>query len=290
MVPHSLLGGKGMLHGLMPAHTGPVMGGIPNLHGDFRGPHHLPYPHKAFASAILDKARPSTLNRPASPPHDLRRSPLEADRSSPLQPSPREMDDPDGSGQQNQEVDPGSCSSDDSMPSRQNDALFGDYGSEEGGHSGGGKMKGGRVPGPGGNQVGKMVRLGINARERRRMHDLNDALDELRAVIPYAHSPSVRKLSKIATLLLAKNYILMQANALEEMHRLITYMKQSQSVLPSAGGPPAVYANEAFSPSFPGGGRMPPAPPHCSPPVSNPSVMDKPFSPTNSPPRLSDKQ
>ena len=54
------------------------------------------------------------------------------------------------------------------------------------------------------------VRLNINARERRRMHDLNDALDELRSVIPYAHSPSVRKLSKIATLLLAKNYILMQ--------------------------------------------------------------------------------
>ena len=54
------------------------------------------------------------------------------------------------------------------------------------------------------------VRLTINARERRRMHDLNDALDELRAVIPYAHGPSVRKLSKIATLLLAKNYILMQ--------------------------------------------------------------------------------
>jgi hypothetical protein len=45
------------------------------------------------------------------------------------------------------------------------------------------------------------------------MHDLNDALDELRSVIPYAHSPSVRKLSKIATLLLAKNYILMQVLA-----------------------------------------------------------------------------
>ena len=44
----------------------------------------------------------------------------------------------------------------------------------------------------------------INARERRRMHDLNDALDDLRHMIPYAHSPSVRKLSKIATLLLAK--------------------------------------------------------------------------------------
>lgn len=47
----------------------------------------------------------------------------------------------------------------------------------------------------------------------------NDALDELRGVIPYAHSPSVRKLSKIATLLLAKNYILMQASALEELRR-----------------------------------------------------------------------
>ena len=55
------------------------------------------------------------------------------------------------------------------------------------------------------------------------MHDLNDALDELRSVIPYAHSPSVRKLSKIATLLLAKNYILMQANALDELRRLVGY-------------------------------------------------------------------
>lgn len=59
------------------------------------------------------------------------------------------------------------------------------------------------------------------------MHDLNDALDELRSVIPYAHSPSVRKLSKIATLLLAKNYILMQANALDELRRLIAYIQSS---------------------------------------------------------------
>ncbi|KAI5737376.1 hypothetical protein M8J76_012907 [Diaphorina citri] len=42
------------------------------------------------------------------------------------------------------------------------------------------------------NRQGKTVRLNINARERRRMHDLNDALDELRAVIPYAHSPSAQ--------------------------------------------------------------------------------------------------
>ena len=73
-------------------------------------------------------------------------------------------------------------------------------------------------------------RLSINARERRRMHDLNDALDELRTVIPYAHSPSVRKLSKIATLLLAKNYILMQSNALEEMRKLVSYLSHTAGV------------------------------------------------------------
>lgn len=83
------------------------------------------------------------------------------------------------------------------------------------------------LPGKGKNRQGKAVRLNINARERRRMHDLNDALDELRAVIPYAHSPSVRKLSKIATLLLAKNYILMQANALDELRRLVAYLQGS---------------------------------------------------------------
>ena len=55
------------------------------------------------------------------------------------------------------------------------------------------------------------------------MHDLNDALDELRSVIPYAHSPSVRKLSKIATLLLAKNFILMQSNAIDELRRMLGY-------------------------------------------------------------------
>ncbi|KAK4471603.1 hypothetical protein MN116_005015 [Schistosoma mekongi] len=79
------------------------------------------------------------------------------------------------------------------------------------------------------------ARLSINARERRRMHDLNDALDDLRSVIPYAHSPSVRKLSKIATLLLAKNYILMQANAIDELYKLIiclnSQIQQSDSLL-----------------------------------------------------------
>ncbi|XP_037549713.1 class E basic helix-loop-helix protein 22 [Nematolebias whitei] len=99
----------------------------------------------------------------------------------------------------------------------------------------GGKVEGGKK-----TKEQKMLRLNINARERRRMHDLNDALDELRAVIPYAHSPSVRKLSKIATLLLAKNYILMQAQALEEMRRLVAYLNQGQAI--SAASIPATTA------------------------------------------------
>lgn len=118
--------------------------------------------------------------------------------------------------------------------------------SSMGGISGGGGSGG---VGKSKSRQGKMVRLNINARERRRMHDLNDALDELRSVIPYAHSPSVRKLSKIATLLLAKNFILMQANALEELRRLIAYLQQTVAAagLAPAGG----YAELAGFPATP---------------------------------------
>ncbi len=66
------------------------------------------------------------------------------------------------------------------------------------------------------------LRLKINSRERKRMHDLNAALDGLREVMPYAHGPSVRKLSKIATLLLAKNYIQMLSSSLDEMKKLVS--------------------------------------------------------------------
>ncbi|XP_046585335.1 class E basic helix-loop-helix protein 23-like [Haliotis rubra] len=109
----------------------------------------------------------------------------------------------------------------------------------------------------------KVVRLNINARERRRMHDLNDALDELRSVIPYAHSPSVRKLSKIATLLLAKNYILMQANALEEMRRMIACMNQSAPCFDAYSAfprlPPTAVGMDKCAPVYP----PPPGSPPC---------------------------
>lgn len=36
---------------------------------------------------------------------------------------------------------------------------------------------------PAGDRKQRTLRLSINARERRRMHDLNDALDELRSVV-----------------------------------------------------------------------------------------------------------
>ncbi|OCT76864.1 class E basic helix-loop-helix protein 22 [Xenopus laevis] len=110
---------------------------------------------------------------------------------------------------------------------------------------------------PGGGKKSKeqrSLRLNINARERRRMHDLNDALDELRSVIPYAHSPSVRKLSKIATLLLAKNYILMQAQALEEMRRLVAYLNQGQAIsaasIPNSAAAAAAAAAVALHPAL----------------------------------------
>ncbi|XP_007899053.1 neurogenic differentiation factor 6-A [Callorhinchus milii] len=54
-------------------------------------------------------------------------------------------------------------------------------------------------------EVIKVRRHEANARERSRMHGLNDALDSLRKVVP-CYSKT-QKLSKIETLRLAKNYI-----------------------------------------------------------------------------------
>jgi len=58
-------------------------------------------------------------------------------------------------------------------------------------------------------------RLESNERERQRMHSLNDAFQSLREVIP--HVRLERKLSKIETLTLAKNYIMALTNVVCEM-------------------------------------------------------------------------
>lgn len=58
-------------------------------------------------------------------------------------------------------------------------------------------------------------RLESNERERQRMHSLNDAFQELREVIPHVNLD--RKLSKIETLTLAKNYIKALTNVICEI-------------------------------------------------------------------------
>ncbi|XP_069481400.1 oligodendrocyte transcription factor 3-like [Ambystoma mexicanum] len=68
---------------------------------------------------------------------------------------------------------------------------------------------------------GQDLRLKVNSRERRRMQDLNQAMDGLREVMPYSQGPSVRKLSKIATLMLARNYIVMLSSSLDETKKLL---------------------------------------------------------------------
>ncbi|XP_035246193.1 oligodendrocyte transcription factor 4 [Anguilla anguilla] len=82
---------------------------------------------------------------------------------------------------------------------------------------------GGKAKAPAGlaGEDGQDLRLKVNSRERKRMHDLNQAMDGLREVMPYAQGPAVRKLSKISTLLLARNYILMLSSSLDEMKRLV---------------------------------------------------------------------
>ncbi|XP_036280213.1 class A basic helix-loop-helix protein 15 [Pipistrellus kuhlii] len=74
----------------------------------------------------------------------------------------------------------------------------------------GARAEGGRRrPGPAG-QAGRREssvqrRLESNERERQRMHTLNNAFQALREVIPHVRAD--KKLSKIETLTLAKNYI-----------------------------------------------------------------------------------
>uniref|UniRef100_A0A4W4GWC8 Oligodendrocyte transcription factor 1 n=1 Tax=Electrophorus electricus TaxID=8005 RepID=A0A4W4GWC8_ELEEL len=69
------------------------------------------------------------------------------------------------------------------------------------------------------------LRRKINSRERKRMQDLNLAMDALREVmhpyLPPGASPNGRRLSKISTLVLARNYILLLGSSLQEMRRLL---------------------------------------------------------------------
>ncbi|KAJ7320531.1 hypothetical protein JRQ81_020042 [Phrynocephalus forsythii] len=102
----------------------------------------------------------------------------------------------------------------------------------------------------------QQLRRKINSRERKRMQDLNLAMDALREVIlPYsaAHCQSSpgRKLSKIATLLLARNYILLLGSSLQELRRILGDVSGSggapRLLLAAAGLP--LFAAAAAAPS-----------------------------------------
>lgn len=93
----------------------------------------------------------------------------------------------------------------------------------------GGGSSGGSGTGRGGRRAGgarrrkpvlnarerNLRRLESNERERMRMHSLNDAFQELREVIP--HVKKERRLSKIETLTLAKNYVMALTNVICDM-------------------------------------------------------------------------
>ncbi|XP_041668752.1 oligodendrocyte transcription factor 4 [Cheilinus undulatus] len=95
------------------------------------------------------------------------------------------------------------------------------------------------------------LRLKVNSRERKRMHDLNQAMDGLREVMPYAHGPSVRKLSKISTLLLARNYILMLSSSLEEMKKLVGDVYGGSAAIQSRSAALPAISPAASTPHFP---------------------------------------
>uniref|UniRef100_A0A0N4U8N5 BHLH domain-containing protein n=1 Tax=Dracunculus medinensis TaxID=318479 RepID=A0A0N4U8N5_DRAME len=73
-----------------------------------------------------------------------------------------------------------------------------------------------------------VLRMNINSRERKRMHDLNDALDELRQCLPYSQNASTRKMSKINTLLLASSWIKQLTNTNNELRRQLEEIRGNE--------------------------------------------------------------
>ncbi|XP_069108043.1 oligodendrocyte transcription factor 3-like [Argopecten irradians] len=142
------------------------------------------------------------------------------------------------------------------------------------------------------SEVPDDVRLRINSRERQRMHDLNAALDSLRQVMPYSHGPSVKKISKMSTLLLARNYIVMLTKSLEEMRKLVQDMSTAKPaeapVMPPMAIPTATQltapsndmGGQYYYPSMPTSSRFSPykAPafvPYMDPPTHTSSPVSK---------------
>uniref|UniRef100_A0AAF5D105 BHLH domain-containing protein n=1 Tax=Strongyloides stercoralis TaxID=6248 RepID=A0AAF5D105_STRER len=69
------------------------------------------------------------------------------------------------------------------------------------------------------------MRTCINSRERKRMHDLNNAMEDLRQNLPFSQNASCRKMSKINTLIMATSYIKQMKKHLEEMESINQELK-----------------------------------------------------------------
>uniref|UniRef100_A0A8C5DP84 Neurogenin 1 n=1 Tax=Gouania willdenowi TaxID=441366 RepID=A0A8C5DP84_GOUWI len=95
-------------------------------------------------------------------------------------------------------------------------------------------------------------RLKANDRERNRMHNLNDALDELRGVLPAF--PDETKLTKIETLRFAHNYIW----ALSETIRIADLQRGGAALLLTPHSP-AYFLDVVVYFIYP---PPPPPPPH----------------------------
>ncbi|XP_059701597.1 transcription factor ATOH1 [Haemorhous mexicanus] len=154
------------------------------------------------------------------------------------------------------------------LPGEDDEAAAEGGAARGGGSSPGGARGGGRPRGGGGGPglraqvsgVQKQRRLAANARERRRMHGLNHAFDQLRNVIPSFNND--KKLSKYETLQMAQIYI----SALAELLHGPAAPSDGSGKAEHRGAPfePPCAAAGAGAP--PGPPAPPPGPPRASPP------------------------
>ncbi|KAG5263429.1 hypothetical protein AALO_G00264740 [Alosa alosa] len=120
--------------------------------------------------------------------------------------------------------------------------------------------------------VKKNRRVKANDRERNRMHNLNDALDTLRTILPAF--PDDTKLTKIETLRFAHNYIWALSETIRIADQRQTKPRDSTHLLP-----PLPCVADAPSPgsdacSWSSGASSSSSPSYCTSNPSSPAAMD----------------
>lgn len=78
------------------------------------------------------------------------------------------------------------------------------------------------------SRVPDEIRLRINSRERQRMHELNDAFEALRSVLPQSQRSSLKKPSKLTTLVHAREHILSLSRSIEDMKCLVRSLSRNK--------------------------------------------------------------